>query len=106
MEILKFSSEFFNAKDTLSCGQVFRYTYSDGVYTLISKNKCCNLYTQGDYTYIETDDVEYFYNYFDLELSIKVAIGGVIGGILGAKLAQKISKNFLKVIKKKLEKRF
>ncbi len=71
MEILKFSSEFFNAKDTLSCGQVFRYTYSDGVYTLISKNKCCNLYTQGDYTYIETDDVEYFYNYFDLSTDYK-----------------------------------
>ncbi len=71
MEIIKFSSEFFNAKDTLECGQVFRYTFNDGAYTLISKNKCCNLYTIGDYTYIETDDVEYFTNYFDLNADYK-----------------------------------
>lgn len=38
------------------------------------------------------------YNYFNLELSIKVAIGGIIGGILGAKLVKKISKFWLSII--------
>ena len=38
------------------------------------------------------------YNYFDLELSIKVAIGGIIGGILGAKLVKKIPKFWLSII--------
>ena len=38
------------------------------------------------------------YNYFDLNLSIKVAIGGVIGGILGAKLVDKIPKVWLSII--------
>lgn len=38
------------------------------------------------------------YNYFDLNLSLKVAIGGIIGGFLGAKLVNKISKFWLSII--------
>lgn len=38
------------------------------------------------------------YNYFDLNLCIKVAIGGIIGGFLGAKYMKKIPKNILSII--------
>lgn len=38
------------------------------------------------------------YNYFDLNLSIKVAIGGIVGGFLGAKLVSKIPKIWLSII--------
>ena len=38
------------------------------------------------------------YNYFDLNMSIKVAIGGIIGGFLGAKLVKKIPKFWLSLI--------
>ena len=38
------------------------------------------------------------YNYFDLNMSIKVAIGGIIGGFFGAKLVQKLPKFWLSLI--------
>ena len=38
------------------------------------------------------------YDYFDLELSIKVAIGGIIGGFIGAKYMKKIPKILLSII--------
>lgn len=66
MELLKIESKFFNPKDTLECGQVFRYKpFLDG-YLVFSVDKCCYLYEKGGYTYIESEDVNYFENYFDL----------------------------------------
>lgn len=63
-----FKSENFNIKDTLECGQVFRFRkFKDG-YLVFSQDKACYSYTFGDKTYIECDekDKDYFYNYFDL----------------------------------------
>ncbi len=61
-----FSSEFFNAESTLECGQIFRFIpYKEG-YKVFSKDKTCYVHTAGDKTIIECDDVDYFYNYFDL----------------------------------------
>lgn len=66
MQEIKYSSEFFNAKDTLECGQVFRFKEYKKGYKLVSKDKCCYLYTEGDTTHVLSDDADYFYNYFDL----------------------------------------
>lgn len=38
------------------------------------------------------------YNYFDLNLSLKVAIGGIVGGFIGAKFMKKIPKVVLSII--------
>ena len=67
MQTLKIESKFFNPKDTLECGQVFRFKpYQDG-YLVFSLDKCCYLYKKDGFTYIESEDVNYFENYFDLK---------------------------------------
>ena len=68
MKSLVYNSEFFNIKDTLDCGQTFRFKpYSQG-FMVVSKDKCAYLYAQDNQTVIECleQDEEYFYNYFDL----------------------------------------
>ncbi|MBO5927045.1 MAG: hypothetical protein J6Q38_05780 [Clostridia bacterium] len=71
MQTLKIESEFFCPKATLECGQVFRYKpYLKG-YLVFSKDKCCYLYKEGAFTYVECDDATYFKNYFDLARDYK-----------------------------------
>lgn len=62
------SSRYFNDKDTLECGQVFRYGKTEDGYLVCSGDKACLLSTDGDGTTIncEQADEEYFSNYFDL----------------------------------------
>ena len=59
-------SEFFSAKDTLECGQIFRYIPYNEAYLVFSADKACLIKTAGDKTEITTDDSAYFENYFDL----------------------------------------
>ena len=59
-------SEYFNPLDTLSCGQVFRYKKYKNGYLVFSEDKVCYLYLDNENVCIETEDDEYFYNYFDL----------------------------------------
>lgn len=66
MDIITYESKFFNPADTLECGQVFRFeSYKKG-YKVISGDKACYVYSDGLTTFIESDDSQYFYNYFDL----------------------------------------
>lgn len=60
--------EFFNVKDTLECGQVFRYVSYKKGYLIISLDKCAYCYNDGNKAVVECakQDEEYFYNYFDL----------------------------------------
>ena len=66
MTSLTVKSEYFNPIDTLSCGQVFRYKPYDKGYLLISGDKICYIYKEGDDIVIQTEYKDYFYNYFDL----------------------------------------
>lgn len=68
--MIKVSSKYFNIKDTLDCGQIFRYRPLDGGrFLVISTDKACICYNDGDYAYIECEDCDkdYFYNFFDLD---------------------------------------
>lgn len=56
----------FNARHILDSGQVFRYREIGGVYEVISLDKKCKIITYADSVKIETNDTDYFYNYFDL----------------------------------------
>ena len=78
MKVIKVDSEFFNAKDTLECGQVFRYCESGGVYTVYSLDKVAKVYTNNNHTFIETNDVEYFSTYFDLKTDYNLIFNGVL----------------------------
>lgn len=66
MDKIVFDNRFFNIKDTLCCGQLFRYKAYNGGYLVFSENKCAFLYETGDCSIIETEDREYFERYFDL----------------------------------------
>ena len=67
MEILQFKSEYFNLKDTLECGQIFRYKPINGYFLVFSGEKVCRAYQDGEVVTIESEDIEYFKNFFDLQ---------------------------------------
>ena len=60
---------FFNIKDTLSCGQIFRFKEYDGGYLCFSADKCAFVREEENKTVItcEENDAEYFTEYFDLK---------------------------------------
>jgi len=63
-------NENFSPIDTLTCGQIFRFTeISDGKFLVVSKNKACVLFSFNNETIIECEDADkdYFHNYFDLD---------------------------------------
>lgn len=61
-----YDAAYFNPEQTLDCGQTFRFTpYKDG-YFVISADRACYVHTDGIKTVVESDDNDYFYDYFDL----------------------------------------
>lgn len=68
MKKIIFNSYYFNIKDTLDCGQTFRFKPFEKGFIVTSKNKSAYLYHQENNAVIECleQDEEYFYNYFDL----------------------------------------
>lgn len=71
MEKIVFKGEHFNVKDTLLCGQLFRYFPMNGkenAYFVNSADKRCLVYNDGETAVIECDEKDraYFEEYFDL----------------------------------------
>lgn len=66
MAIIECDAAYFNPRDVLECGQIFRFIPFGEGYKVFSKDKACYVYTRGDRTFVECDDSEYFYNFFDL----------------------------------------
>lgn len=60
--------DFFNVKDTLECGQIFRFKPFEKGYLVFSKDRACYACNENGKAIIEckTDDEEYFRNFFDL----------------------------------------
>ena len=56
----------FNAKQIVTCGQIFRYNISENIVTIFTKNKKCEVVTNKDKVEILCEDVDYFFNFFDL----------------------------------------
>ena len=73
MQKILVKSEYFSVKDTLECGQVFRFTPFKNGYKVFSLDKCCYCYNDSENAVIECDDgdVQYFSNYFDLDRDYK-----------------------------------
>ena len=66
MKKIDFDATYFNPKDVLECGQVFRFErFKDGYFSM-SADRACYVYSDGVKTVVECDDPDYFYNYFDL----------------------------------------
>lgn len=55
----------FDIKQTLECGQVFRYKVQDFGYTVYSSDQKADIYCQNDGLKIFTNNKKYFINYFD-----------------------------------------
>ena len=66
MEIIETNGEYFNIKDTLDCGQIFRYKSFNKGFMVFSGDKACYTYSENGKVFIESEDKEYFKNYFDL----------------------------------------
>ena len=61
-----FDSTYFNPLHTLDCGQVFRFSpYKEG-FLVNSADKIAYVHTDGAKTVVESEQTDYFYNYFDL----------------------------------------
>lgn len=71
MITFKADNEFFNARDTLESGQIFRYKSINDGFLVLSGDKACKIKDEKDGVYItcEECDEEYFKNYFDLDFS-------------------------------------
>ena len=67
MKTFEFSNEYFNIKDTFDCGQIFRYkSFNDG-FLVFSGDKVCYLHERDNQCLLQSEDVEYFKSFFDLQ---------------------------------------
>lgn len=67
MQKIDFDSTYFNPRDVLECGQIFRFEpFKDG-YKVFTADKACYVYTDGKKTVIECENPGYFHRFFDLD---------------------------------------
>lgn len=66
MQKIEFDSTYFNPRDVLECGQIFRFTPYKNGYKVFSRDLACYVYVDGNKTIIECENPDYFYNFFDL----------------------------------------
>ncbi len=57
----------FNIVQILECGQIFRFQIDGDCAVVFSVDKCAKIKTCQDRVEIETEDIEYFINFFDLQ---------------------------------------
>ena len=80
MQKIVVSNQYFSVKDTLTCGQVFRFKeLPSGEYEVISRNKRCVLREVNGGVEITADDVEYFTEYFDLKRDYAKIVSSLSG---------------------------
>lgn len=66
-QIIIYDTKDFNIRQTLDCGQIFRYKIEDGLAVVFSQDKCAKIITEKDKIIILTDDVDFFEHFFDLK---------------------------------------
>lgn len=70
-----YSADYFSVRDTLECGQVFRYyPLADNVYGVFSKDKYAQLTEEGNKVVVQTEDGDYFANYFCLDVDYAATV--------------------------------
>ena len=62
------ASEYFDPEQTLACGQTFRFERCGGGYFVVSADRACLVWREGNETHVRCEgrDEEYFHDYFDL----------------------------------------
>ena len=66
-EIIVYELKDFNIKQTLDCGQIFRYQIQGDKAVVFSKDKKAEILIRDNEIVIKTKDVDYFENFFDLK---------------------------------------
>ena len=66
-KILIEDTKDFNVEQTLNCGQIFRYIIEGNVAKVYSKDKMATVITKDGCIEIQSKDVNYFENFFDLK---------------------------------------
>ena len=66
-QIVVYDMQDFNVKQTLDCGQIFRYQIEGNKATVFSKDKKAVIETLNDKIIIITEDTKYFEHFFDLK---------------------------------------
>lgn len=70
-----FSEEYFNVRDTLECGQIFRYKQlNEDTYAVYSRDKYAELLTVDGVVQVATYDKEYFWHFFDLDTDYEAKV--------------------------------
>lgn len=65
----------FNVKDTLECGQLFRYKKLDEVtYEVFSQDKYCQVVQGESDVFVYTHDKDYFWNFFDCDTDYETKV--------------------------------
>lgn len=63
-------NSYFDLDSTISCGQIFRYTKDNDIYTIVLKDRVISVYKDNDYLIVDSnkyDNLEYVVkDYFDL----------------------------------------
>ena len=74
MKTIEFDSKYFNIKDTLDCGQIFRYKpFNDG-FLVVSCDRACYVYEKDGKCFIQSEDQDYFVHmsYFLLHIIFRL----------------------------------
>ena len=71
----EYSADYFNVRDTLECGQIFRYKQlADGAYAVFSQDKYAEVTTVGNKVVVKTYDKDYFWRFFDLDTDYEAKV--------------------------------
>lgn len=64
----KVSADYFDVRDTLECGQVFRFKQiGENAFAVFSADKYAEAETEKGVVTVRSEDAEYFWKYFDLD---------------------------------------
>ncbi len=66
MEKFDYDARYFNPLHTLDCGQIFRFEQFKEGFFVLSRDNACYVHSDGVKTVVESENSEYFYNFFDL----------------------------------------
>ena len=71
----EYSADYFNVRDTLECGQIFRYKQlSADTYAVFSQDKYAEVATVGNKVVVKTHDKDYFWRFFDLDTDYEAKV--------------------------------
>ncbi|MBR2968382.1 MAG: DNA-3-methyladenine glycosylase 2 family protein [Clostridia bacterium] len=79
MEIFEASVEHFNIRDTLDCGQIFRYVPENAGYRIFSGEHVCEAHECDGKVFVRCDSAEYFKAFFDLGRDYREIYSSAIG---------------------------